>query len=52
MRTFAWAVLGVGAVCLAAPQDKPINAKCPVKSNQNARTQHVLLYEGQLIGFC
>jgi hypothetical protein len=39
-------------ILLVAPQGGPINVKCPVKPAQSARAAHVLVYEGQTIGFC
>jgi hypothetical protein len=33
-------------------QAAPINAQCPVKPAQKARAANVILYEGQVIGFC
>ncbi len=47
MRTFAVA-LGL----LLAPQEPPINAKCPVKPNQAARAANTLVYRGKVVGFC
>jgi hypothetical protein len=40
------------ALLCGAPQEAPINAKCPVKPNQAARAANVLVFRGKVIGFC
>ena len=42
------------ALAAAAPQQngQPINAMCPVKPKQKAKAANVVVYKGQVIGFC
>ena len=36
----------------AAPQAKPLNAKCPVKSEENSKAEFTITVSGKTIGFC
>ena len=51
MRTFL--LLGLALLGFAPQQGTaPINAMCPVKPKLKAKAGYVVLYEGQVIGFC
>ena len=54
MRTLPVALLVLALIAAAAPQQngQPINAMCPVKPKQKARAANVVVYKGQVIGFC
>lgn len=49
VRALSFALL---AALLPQQNGTPINAMCPVKPNQKARANNVLVYKGQVIGFC
>jgi len=40
------------ALTVAAQAGKPINAKCPLKSDQAAKPDITSTYKGKVIGFC
>ncbi len=52
MRSLPLAVLL--AIVAASPQQngQPINAMCPIKPTLKARASNVVVYKGQVIGFC
>ena len=53
MRTIPLAALLLAMTAAAPPQNgQPINAMCPIKPNQKARASSVVVYKGQVIGFC
>ena len=53
VRSFPFGILVLALAGFAPPQNgTPINAMCPVKPKQKARAANVLVYKGQVIGFC
>jgi hypothetical protein len=37
---------------VTAQEGKPVNAKCPVKTDQAAKADITTTYQGKTIGFC